>query len=102
MLPFDEFLKLVNTGGIGGLALYLVWRDIYAPKRKNGNGNGNGHANGSSQTKYATESDVNGLAISFREHRATVTDHMQDMRDRMVRVETILETDGHNHGGKRG
>jgi len=81
-------------GPYGAVIVYLLWRDVVQPirSRRNGKTNSNG------KTAYATEADVGRLATSFREYRAKSEENDVEIRERLVRVETLLEADGHHHG----
>lgn len=90
--------ELVKTVGPSGAVIaYLLYRDLVQPLRNKRNGKSN--SNG--RVIYASESDVNQLASSFRDHRTKAEENFTEIRERLVRVETLLETDGHQHGGTR-
>ena len=99
-----QILEIAKSAGPWSLlTAYLLYKDLYKPWR---NGKVNGKTNGKVQspsssngrTAYATEADLSRLAESFREHRTKAEENFSEIRERMVRVETLLESDGHRHG----
>lgn len=82
-----------SSGPVGILTAYLIYKDLYKPWRngKNGKSNSNG------KTTFASEADVTQLGISFREHRTKAEENFTEIRERLVRVETLLEPEGHGH-----
>ena len=81
----QEWVSLVNTGALPGIMLYLFYRDFVRPRRNSRKGNPGPNGN------YAREEDVASLATSFREHRARMDEQVGGIRERLVRVETLLE-----------
>ena len=95
--PLFELAK--SAGPVGLLTAYLLYKDLYKPWR-NGKANGKPESKGGSngKTTYASERDLSRLAESFREHRTKAEENFSEIRERLVRVETLLEADSHGHG----
>lgn len=98
-----QLVEMAKTAGpVGLLTAYLLYKDLYKPWRSakaNGNGKGiHGPAYPTMNPKdFATEKDVAEMGKSLRELRAVTEAHYNDFLQRIVRVETkvdSLERDG--------
>lgn len=86
--------------GPNALLAYLLYKDLFQPWKsaKSDKGKITFPTNGSA---YVRETDFQGLAGTLRDHLDRYDVDIRDiraLRERIVRVETILETDGHGHG----
>jgi len=102
MIPELELFKavaaVVRDAGPYGIVAYLVWRDLVQPwrngKPENGKPENGKPATGPAGNGFARETDVTNLAQSFREYRADSWDRLQDIGDRLSRIEGRLEPRG--------
>lgn len=88
-----------STGPVGLLTAYLVYKDLYKPWRngRNGKGSNNSSVAAFNPKDYASEKDVAELAKSFRDFRRESEDHHNDFLERMVRVETKVDSLERDH-----
>ena len=100
--PLFEIAK--SAGPWGLLTAYLLYKDLYKPWR-NGKVNGkvpNNQAVPAINAKdFATEKDVSELAKSFREFRREADERHNDFLQRMVRVETKVDSIERDHRDER-
>jgi len=76
----------VNAAGPGSIVAYLLWRDLVKPWRNGRNGKHRENLTG-----LAREQDLNNLAGSVREFRNEARERLQDLGDRVSRIEGRLE-----------
>lgn len=92
---FGQIVELVRSAGPWGITAYLIYKDLYKPWR---NGKSNGKAGTTpacvtcSPKDFATEKDVSLLAASFREFRAESQRNHGEFLERLVRVETKVDS----------
>jgi len=91
---FKTLAAVMNAAGPGGIVAYLLWRDLVRPWRNGRNGKHRENPTGALLVGLAREQDLNNLAGSLREFRNEARDRLQDLGDRVSRIEGRLEAHG--------